>query len=52
LRLIQVLAEELALAEEAFPFEANRAYPLWSPDHAYQAAAVLLQELDAEATPF
>jgi len=48
LRLIQQLAEELAQAEETMPFAANQEYPLWSPDRAYDAAAVLLRELEAE----
>jgi len=50
LRLIQLLAEDLAQAEESTPFAAGQTYPLWSPDRAYDAAAVLLRELDAERT--
>jgi hypothetical protein len=50
LRLIQLLAEDLAQDEQAVPFEANHTYPLWSPDRAYEAAAVLLQELEQERT--
>ncbi len=48
LRLIQVLVEELARAEEATPFVAGQSFPLWSPDRAYDAAAVLLRELQME----
>lgn len=48
LRLIQRLAEDLAQSEQSTPFEAGQEYPLWSPDRAYDAAAVLLRELDAE----
>jgi hypothetical protein len=48
--LIQLLAEDLAQAEESTPFEASQTYPLWSPDRAYDAAAVLLRELEAERT--
>jgi hypothetical protein len=48
LRLIQLLAEDLAETEEPAPFEAGQAYPLWSPDRAYDAAAVMLRELEAE----
>ena len=48
LRLIRWLAEDLAEAEQSTPFEAGREYPLWSPDRAYDAAVVLLRELDAE----
>jgi hypothetical protein len=50
LRLIQQLAEDLAQAEEPTPFVADQTYPLWSPDQAYDAAAVLLRELEAERT--
>ncbi len=50
LQLIRVLAEDLARSEEIAPFEPGREYPLWSPDRAYGAAAVLLQELEAERT--
>ena len=48
LRLIQILAEDLAQAEESTLFEAGVTYPLWSPDRAYDAAAVLLRELEPE----
>jgi hypothetical protein len=47
-RLIQVLVEELARAEEATPFAAGQSFPLWSPDRTYDAAAVLLRELQME----
>ncbi len=50
LRLIQLLAEDLAQTEQSTSFEAGQTYPLWSPDRAYDAAAVLLRELDAERT--
>ena len=50
LRLIQVLASDLAQAEEPSPIAAGRDYPLWSPDRAYDAAAVLLGMLEAERT--
>jgi hypothetical protein len=50
LRLIQLLAEDLAQAEQSTPFAAGQTYPLWSPDRAYDAAAVLLRELEAERT--
>jgi hypothetical protein len=50
LRLIQVLAEDLAQAEETTPFAAGQSYPVWSPHQAYDAAAVLLRELEAEGS--
>jgi hypothetical protein len=46
LRLIQLLAGELAQAEESDPIPAGQYYPLWSPDRAYDAAAVVLRALD------
>ena len=48
LKLIQLLAAELAQAEELNPIAAGQTYPLRSPDRAYDAAAVLLQMLEAE----
>jgi len=50
LQLIQVLADDLAQAEESTSLMAGRTYPLWSPDRAYEAADVLLRELEAERT--
>jgi len=49
LRLIQLLAAELAETEEPGFIPAGLSYPLWSPDRAFDAAATLLQALDAEA---
>jgi hypothetical protein len=46
LRLIQLLAAELAQAEEPIPLEAGKSYPLWSPDQAYEAADALSQALE------
>ena len=48
LRLIQLLAGELAQAEEPAPIPAGQTFPLWSPDRAYDAAAALLRALDDE----
>jgi hypothetical protein len=50
LRLIQLLADDLAQVEESTPLMAGCTYPLWSPDRAYEAADVLLRELKAERT--
>ena len=49
-RLIELLAVELAHAEEATSISADQDYPLWSPDRAYDAAAVLMRVLDEEVS--
>ena len=46
-RLIQLLAAELQ-GEEGSLIEPGRAYPVWSPDGAFTAAAALLQALEDE----
>ena len=52
LRLIQLLAAELAQVEETDLIPAGQTYPLWSPDRAYDAAAVLLRAVaDGEDLP-
>ena len=48
LRLIQLLAQELAEAEASPLIEGGREYPVWSPDQAFEAAETLLQTLRAE----
>jgi hypothetical protein len=48
LRLIQLLAVDLAEAEVPPTIVAGQSYPLWSPEQAFDAAAVLLRALDAE----
>ena len=48
LRLIQLLAEDPAQAEETSLLAAGQTYPVWSPDRAYDGAAVLLGELETE----
>jgi hypothetical protein len=50
LQLIQLLAEDLARAQESTTLMAGQIYPLWSPDRAYEAADVLLRELESERT--
>ncbi len=47
LRLIQFLAQELE-QDEAGLIEPGQSYPIWSPDRAFTAAAVLLQALEDE----
>jgi hypothetical protein len=46
-RLIQFLAQELVRDEE-WLIEPGQSYPVWSPDRAFGAAAVLLQALEDE----
>jgi hypothetical protein len=48
LRLVQLLVIDLAREEGVSLFEAGAPYPVWTPYHAYDAAGVLLQALDAE----
>ena len=48
LRVIEMLAVELAQAEVSGPISAGQSYPLWAHDRAYDAAAVLLRALDAD----
>jgi hypothetical protein len=48
LQLIQLLADDLARTEETTSLVTGQTYPLWSPDRAYEAANILLQELEAE----
>ena len=47
IRLIQFLAQELE-RDEGGLIEADRSYPVWSPDRAFTAAAALLQALEDE----
>jgi hypothetical protein len=47
IRLIQVLAHELERDEDSL-IKPGRAYPVWSPDRAFTAAAALLQALEDE----
>jgi hypothetical protein len=49
LRLIQLLAEELA-RDEAGLLESGQSYPVWSPDTANPAAAVMMQALESEGS--
>ena len=48
LRLIQLLAQELAEGEDNPSIPVNQSYPIWSPDQAFAAADTLLQTLSAE----
>jgi len=48
LRLIQILAEELAGDEPSNNIKADQSYAVWSPESAFQAADVMLQALANE----
>lgn len=48
-RLIQLLVADLACEEETPSIEAGRAYPIWSPHDAYDAADALLKVLEEGA---
>ena len=45
LRLIRILAEELELAKEIFPFEAGQTYDLPTPYDSFGAAEMLAEAL-------
>jgi len=46
LRLIQVLAADLAETEDTASLTPGRSYPLWSPFDAHEAAKMLFDVLD------
>lgn len=48
LSLLQFLATELAREEGVPLVEGGTSYPVWTPLHAWDAAAVLLQALEKE----
>jgi len=48
--LIHVLAQDLVEPPEASLMVANQTYSIWSPDRAYDAAAVLLHALESEGS--
>ena len=48
LQLIQVLAQELAEAENVPAIPTGQSYPIWSPFDAFGAAEVLWNALQAE----
>jgi hypothetical protein len=49
LRLMQLLLVDLAREEGVPLVEVGVSYPVWTPHHAFEAAAVMLRELEAEA---
>jgi hypothetical protein len=48
LRLIQLLAADVACAESIVPTDADTTYPVWSPHEAFDGAAVLLRVLEED----
>ncbi len=48
LRLIQVLADDMAREEGITPGDTGKAFPVWSPYEAFDGAAALLRLLDEE----
>ena len=45
LRLIRLLAEELEVTQEIFPFEAGKTYDLPTPYNSFGAAAILAEAM-------
>ena len=45
LRLIRILAEELEVAREIFPFESDKTYYLPTPYNSFGAAAILAEAM-------
>ncbi len=45
IRLVQYLVADLAREEGITPLEEGSAYPIWTPLHAFEAAATMLQAL-------
>jgi hypothetical protein len=48
LRLIQMMVVDLAREEGVPLIEVGTPYPVWSPYHAFDAAAAMLKALDEE----
>jgi hypothetical protein len=48
LRLIQLLAADVARADDALLDVADKSVPLWSPYDSFQGAATLLRVLDED----
>ena len=47
LRLIRILAEELEVTQEIFPFEAGKTYDLPTPYNSFGAATILAKAMAA-----
>jgi len=48
LRLIQLLAVDVACEEGIVPADTDTTYPVWSPHEAFDGAATLLRVLEQE----
>ncbi len=48
LRLIQLLAADVAIEESPAASDVNATYPVWSPHDAFDGAATLLRVLEQE----
>jgi len=48
LRLIQLLAGDVACEDGIAPADTNTTYPVWSPHEAFDGAATLLRVLEQE----
>jgi hypothetical protein len=48
LRVIQMMAAEVAREEDAGLPKAGQAYPIWSPFDAFEGAATLMRALEQE----
>jgi hypothetical protein len=51
LRVIQLLAADLAREESSEPFSSGAFCPVWSPFDAFDAARILMQLLEQEQKP-
>jgi hypothetical protein len=49
IRLVQYLIGDLAREEGVAPVVAAAAYPVWTPLHAFDAAATMLESLTAQS---
>jgi hypothetical protein len=48
LRLIQLLAADVACSDSGAPADAEMTYPVWSPHQAFVGAATLLRVLEED----
>ena len=48
IRLVQCLIADLGREEGISPLEGGTAYPIWTPLHAFEAAATMLEALSKQ----